>query len=982
MKRWTIPILAMAILSVVGFGCSGSSTGPLSPETELSLTADSLSDNADLDTNTILWGWYDVFVDVDSQTAGAVLNRTAMFTANLVNILNGSPSSLTLQINAIEPGAGFLDIDIDVSLSHPFPGMDQFNGYDVRGVFMGDGSAALTVNSDLVYPVRGTDQFMPADPDAGNGAPDGYTRWFNAAEFSLGGVMPLVEYTQGKAASPGYTGSATLCPYRYFADGLGANGDLFDFLTATSSDGVFSAGETNTRNYYLRFPDSKGVQFSYAVLADWEAPDVHPSHAPEAQAVRVTVTDDIYYINETNKGGDLILDFDVFAWETESGGPADFDIIIESTVIGTAQQFDSEPICIGGGDNYSTYHVEIPADNLTGAEGNEYWVILQLEDYDHSNPFSIENLAGTDPLCAFFRFDLYVSDTPYNTPPDVLGIEDEEGSGTYAQIVSVSDVKTYYAIFNDPDPGQNHTFTWYIVDDGETPGPSDEVTMPVDWSTWGVGEYDIYVDVFDGFETGQGGPYDLTVIDAGGGVITFGGTGTEYILGFTVDSEGGKWSGGYFFGQANLDPDGNEPYDQIGTGGNMWLNKIDAGGDFEWGYAWPGIDGYHSYVWEMVVDDSDNVYVVGHFVGTMDFDPGSGVDNHVASGGNGPLDAFLMKFDSDGNYIWGLSWGGPSNVTAFDIAIYDNSYLYITGYFFGTADIDPTDDVDSRTATSGSGNVTDGYLIKVDLDGNYYWGETWGANGTTYSFRCAVDGSGNPCATGTYRDTVDLDPTGGVQNHTSNGWGDTFIIKFLADSTWDWSLGFGGNSWDQINELVADSSGNIYGNGGSASTSVDFDPGPGDETIILEGSYDGFLIKFNEDGDFLWVDMFGEPGHDNTWGIDLDSSGNIIMGGHFNGTIDLDPGPGEDLHTTYSAGKADAFVVKLTSDGEHIWGRSWGGNGYDNSYSVDIGDNGLIHVAGRFEETVDFDPGSGVDERTSNGGYDTFINVLLPNGWW
>jgi hypothetical protein len=476
-------------------------------------------------------------------------------------------------------------------------------------------------------------------------------------------------------------------------------------------------------------------------------------------------------------------------------------------------------------------------------------------------------------------------------------------------------------------------------------------------------------------EVGTQGPQPME-----GGVITFGGPGTEYILGFALDSEGGKYSGGYFFGEANLDPAGNDPHTGVG-GGNMWLNKVDANGDFVFGYTWPSMSGYHCYIWGVEVDDNDDLYVCGHFVGTIDFDPGPGEDNHTASGGSGRLDAFLMKFHSDGTYMWGESWGGSSDVTAFDIVLDDNGYAFITGYFFYTADIDPTDGVDLRSASSGSGNVTDGYLIKIDTDGNYIWGRTWGAGGTTYGFDCTVDGSGNPSATGTFSGTADMDPTTGVQNHTSNGAGDTYIIKFLSDGAWDWSIGFGGDSWDQINDIVGDPQGNLYATGGSCSTSVDYDPGPGDMTIINQGSYDGFLSKFDSDGDFLWVDIFGGPEHDNTWGITLDSSGNILMCGHHQGTIDLDPGAGEDNHTTN--GKSDAYVVKLTSDGEYIWATSWGGPEYENSQCVDIDNYGLVHVAGRFDDTVDFDPGPDVEERTSNGGYDTFINMLLPDsgGW-
>jgi len=975
MKRIAILVLFISILVI---GCSGSSGGggagnPVAPPVGDPYELSSPRDLA----HTHLWGFYSVSIDPESGKVEALNDRNAMFTANVTNFLNGSPPRLGFSINGISVGTDYTDIDIDVSLIHPFPGMTQYNGYDVRGVFMGNGSMELD-STGVAYPVLGEDQFMFANPDGGNGGPDGYTRWFNITEFSEGGI-PLFNYTPGDLASPGFLGNATICPYRYFADGLDTNEDLFGFLDGTSGHGTFSAGATNDRNYYLRFPNATGIQYAYAVIASWEGEDNHPANAPEAQACSVEVTDDIWYVDDDDNGGSLILDMDIFAWETDTGMPADYNIIIESTVTSSPTQFDAGTIGTSGGDNISTYHVEIPADDIKGVTGNEFWVIVQCEDRDYSNDFGTPNLAEAAPLSAYFRYDLYVAGSGTNTPPDVLGIEDVEGSGEYEQLVTPDAEKTYWAIFDDPDDDQTHTFTWYVVDeDAGPPTPDDEVTLPVIWGDFGIGSYDIYVDVFDGIDTTQGGPYNIIVSDESGSVITFGGTGTEYILGFATDSAGAKYSGGYFFGDANLDPDGNDPHTQVG-GGNMWMNKVDVNGDFEWGYSWPSMDGYHSYVWEIVIDSDDNLYVVGHFNGEIDFDPGDGVDMHTASSGNGRLDGFLWKYDSDGNYEWGYSWGGSQDVTAFDIALYGDDYLYITGYFFGTADIDPTSGVDEYTATSGSGNVTDGYLIKMTTGGTYEWGQTWGAGGTTYCFRCAVDGSGNPSAAGTFQNTVDLDPTSGTQNETSSGLGDAYMIRFDSDGGWDWSWAIGGDGWEQFNDMIADDSGNIYANGGSSSTEIDMDPGSG-SVHTGAGSYDGYIAKYDTTGALVWVDWFAEAGHDNTWGCAFDASGNVFMCGHYNGTMDFDPGTETDEYT--AVGEADAYVVKLDSDGGYIWGSTWGGMGFENSYAVELSSNGFVNVAGRFDGLVDFDPTDGVEERTSNGGYDTFIELLLPDGSW
>ena len=58
------------------------------------------------------------------------------------------------------------------------------------------------------------------------------------------------------------------------------------------------------------------------------------------------------------------------------------------------------------------------------------------------------------------------------------------------------------------------------------------------------------------------------------------------------------------------------------------------------------------------VDISGNVHAAGDFQGTVDFDPGNGVDNHTS---NGNQDASLSKFDSSGNFMWARTWGGSSD---------------------------------------------------------------------------------------------------------------------------------------------------------------------------------------------------------------------------------------------------------------------------------------------------------------------------------
>jgi len=347
--------------------------------------------------------------------------RAPMFTANVTNFINGSMVGIGFDIDGIETGPDFIDVDVDIVLTHPFPGMPHYNGYDVRGVFMADGSSSLEYNDDLIYPVSGTDQFMLPDPSDGSGTPDGYTRWFNATEFN--GSMPLLSYVPGKYGTTGFAGTATLCPYRYFADGLAVEDDLFSWLgDQADQNGVFSSGATNDRKFYLRFPNGKGVTFGYAVIANWAGveDDDHPSNAPEAVACDVADSSDVWYISNSQNGGMLNLDISLWDWDSviEDGTMSDYKIFLESTVLADPYEFATADMTpVAGDENYSTYHVELAADAVSGTEGNEYWIIVEQQGFDYTNDFNVPNNADTDPLTAFFRYDLDVSPSPQNLDP-------------------------------------------------------------------------------------------------------------------------------------------------------------------------------------------------------------------------------------------------------------------------------------------------------------------------------------------------------------------------------------------------------------------------------------------------------------------------------------------------------------------------------------------------------------------------------------
>jgi hypothetical protein len=420
MNRWTTLLTVVVIATLVAIGCSGGS--PVTPtadqEQTPELTTESNRTGSGAQTN--LLGYWDVYIDTGNGTVELLENRQAMFTLNLTNILSKQVAGLDFELNNIIIEPDHIDVDIDIIVTHPTPGYPEFNCYDLRGIFMGDGSLTLE-NGSLNYPELGVDQYMLPDPIDGAGGPDGYTRWFNFTEFPELDY-PLFSFTAGKLTTPDFAGTATLCPYKYYTDGLQPEEDLWDWLNIHGDEnGVFSESAVNARNFYIRFPAPEpGLQFSVAIIANWEGiePEYHPGNCPEAVACEVTDNSDVYYVGPTNNGGYLNLDISLFGWEYQPS-----TIYIESTVLSAVASFDPATIVTGGGDHYSTYQVEIPADNVTGIEGQEYWVIAEYDGFDYTNDFGVPNETGNDPLAACFRYDLGILTESPECTTTVLGID-------------------------------------------------------------------------------------------------------------------------------------------------------------------------------------------------------------------------------------------------------------------------------------------------------------------------------------------------------------------------------------------------------------------------------------------------------------------------------------------------------------------------------------------------------------------------------
>jgi hypothetical protein len=911
MVRSRLLILLIAGCAALIAGCS-KAYNPATPDVNNPKVTDVSSSQSGSQTH--LWGYYDVNIDIPTQTATAVPVRGAMYTANVVTFMNQNPTNLGFHVNKTPVGSDYIDVDIDVTIKHPFPGLPGYNGYDVRGIFMGDGIETLQYNPELMIASIESDQTMLPDPADGFGGPDGYTRWFNKTEFS-GAASPLFQYTQGKVASPGFNGTATLCPYKYFTDGLQKNQDVWSWLKDNSLvHGIFSSGNSITRNYYIRFPNSKGIRFGYAVIANWEGtePEFHPSNAPEAVTCSVTNNSDLYYVDPTHNGGNLKLDISLWDWDStiSAGVMDDYKVIIESTVLSAPHQFTpSEMTPIGGGDHYSTYHVEIPANNVNSLTGNKFWVIAECADEDYTNPFDVPNLANTDKLASFFRYDLTVANTF-----DISGWTRNWGGSAYNQSEEAAGVAV--------DPSGNVYVTgayWGTVD--FDPGPG------VDEHTTNDSSVNQHKDAF------------LSKFDASGKFLwarTWGGGGRSdtHDRGQAVacDSMGNVYVSGYFYGATASGPPVCTPVDfDPGPGVDnhtsngyydCFVTSFDSGGNYRWARTWGGADwgtwpGSYNLgqdeAWGVGCDSSGNVYVAGHWFSVMcDFDPGPGVDNVINASPGNP-DSFVSKFQSDGTWLWTKNWGGPGVDRLEGFYVDPSGNLYSSGSFSYMVDFDPGPGVDNHTAPSFYENI---YLSKLNSSGIFQWARTFMGFGHSKGTAVGSDNNGNVWCAGYFRNTVDFDPGPSTDNRTATN-EDCFLAMFYQDGSWQWARNWGGSQGDMVWGGTSDTSGNIYLTGFFFSPDADFDPGIGTDTRATTGQADIWLSKFDLAGQYQWARTFGSTGGDGSRAAAAAGTQNVYFTGTFSNTVDFDPGVGVDNHTAPGTNLADAFLMKYTSEGTY-----------------------------------------------------------------
>jgi hypothetical protein len=306
-------------------------------------------------------------------------------------------------------------------------------------------------------------------------------------------------------------------------------------------------------------------------------------------------------------------------------------------------------------------------------------------------------------------------------------------------------------------------------------------------------------------------------------------------------------------------------------------------------------------------DANGNVFVVGRTNSTNFPTLNPGGDAYYQPNNAGGWDAFILKFNNDGNRLWATYYGGSGDDEARSISTDVNGNVFVVGR---------TNSTDFPTYNPGGGAYYqpnnaggwDAFILKFNNDGNRLWATYYGGSGDDEATSISTDANGNVFVVG-YTESTDfptLNPGGGAYYQGTCGgcstYYDAFILKFNNSGVRLWATYYGGSNWDYAYSISIDANGNVFVVGETWSSDFPtLNPRGGAYYQSSKAGFsDAFILKFTNNGVRLWAtyygNYYGRNNYHKAYSISTDANGNVFVVGE-----------------TQYAGFTLAFILKFSS---------------------------------------------------------------------
>jgi gliding motility-associated-like protein len=392
----------------------------------------------------------------------------------------------------------------------------------------------------------------------------------------------------------------------------------------------------------------------------------------------------------------------------------------------------------------------------------------------------------------------------------------------------------------------------------------------------------------------------------------------------------------------------------------------------------------------LTTDEDGNVFATGQ-TSSSNF-PARWAMTYFDGTLNGTSDAVFVKFSNTGKLIWATYYGGNSEDKGHAIKIDPFGNLFATGH---------TNSTDFPIQNAGTyydsvfDATTDIFILKFSNTGERLWGTYYGggdlvnSDGIDEGESIAIDQTGNIFITGhTHTSNFPVQNAGTYFDNKVGGDSDAFILKFDNAGNRLWATYYGGYGSEESSSITCDKSGNIFITG--YTNSPDF-PVQSANTYFnktLNGLYDVFILKFDNNGNRLWATLYGGNSYDYSGSVTIDKNENLYV----SGATESSNFPVQNAGTYFDdklAGKTDAFILKFDNSGNRLWGTYYGGNGNEyitnTSYALTTDLCGNVYMGMETSspgmKTLPLGCGGYVDETFDNkSNSDCFLTKFSPSG--
>jgi hypothetical protein len=260
----------------------------------------------------------------------------------------------------------------------------------------------------------------------------------------------------------------------------------------------------------------------------------------------------------------------------------------------------------------------------------------------------------------------------------------------------------------------------------------------------------------------------------------------------------------------------------------------------------------------------------------------------------------------------------------------------------------------------------------------YDWAVQFKSSDHCRPYHLEFDPDSNLVIAGTYNARMDADPSNVNYYLEHVDEADAFIAKLSPEGNLIWAYGITGEGDESISNIELDQFGNIYVTG---SFYEDIDVSMRSESHVFHsaGQTDMFVCKYSPDGDLIWAHQLGNYKYNFAYGFELDEEANLYISGYFSRSMDFDPGTDSTILECVD-NYTDIFVLKLNKEGDFVWVKQLKGSLGDFNRTLHLDSENNILLAGNFRGELDFDPGDGVYQLTSNGEDDMYLCKLDQNG--